>query len=191
MNRKPISVELLINNEGQIEGLPPNPRFITDRQYKLLLKSVQDDPEFMEARELLAVEYKDKYLVIAGNMRLRACKELGWKTIPTKIYPADTPTKKLRAYAIKDNKSYGEMDWDIIADQWNENELIEWGIDKVNYNTPFTPNFDPKIGDNEQYDKINDDLIEQRAREIAESIVKEKKLLEITCPNCGEEFSIE
>ena len=62
-------------------------------------------------------------------MRLRACKELGMETVPCKVLPADTPVAKLREYAIKDNNGFGEDDWDILANEWNAEELQEWGME--------------------------------------------------------------
>ena len=86
----------------------------------------------LELRELIVVEYMDgKYVVVCGNLRLRACKELGYKTVPCKVLPADTPPKKLREYAAKDNINYGEDDKDIIANEWAEfqSELADWGME--------------------------------------------------------------
>ena len=116
-------------NKGQIEGLPKNPRFIRDERYKALVKSIEDAPEMLNLRELLVVEHGKKYVVIGGNMRLRACKELGYAEVPCKVLPADTPVAKLREYAIKDNNGFGEDDWDVLANEWDAEELQEWGME--------------------------------------------------------------
>lgn len=79
-------------------------------------------------RELVVVPYNDKYVVLGGNMRLRACRELGYKSLPCKVYPADTDAKVLRHFVLVDNKAYGEDDWDALANEWDEAELAEWGI---------------------------------------------------------------
>ena len=109
-NIKDISISKLEVNKGQVEGLPKNPRFIRDERYKALVKSIEDAPEMLKLRELLVVEHGSKFVVIGGNMRLRACKDLGHKTVPCKVLPADTPVEKLREYAIKDNNGFGEDD---------------------------------------------------------------------------------
>jgi ParB-like chromosome segregation protein Spo0J len=88
------------NNSGQIKDVPKNPRLIRDEKYKLLVKSIQEDPEMLDLREVLAYDNHGELVVIAGNMRLKASQELGMKTIPTKILPADTPAQKLKAYII-------------------------------------------------------------------------------------------
>ena len=69
-----IPIKALELNKGQIEGLPKNPRFIKDARYAALVKSIADSPEMLRIRELMVVPHGDKYVVIGGNMRLRACK---------------------------------------------------------------------------------------------------------------------
>ena len=103
MNTQLIKVSTLKNNTGQIEGLPKNPRLLKDDKFKKLVKSIKDDPEMLELREVIAYELNNELIVIAGNMRLGACKELGIKEIPVKILPQDTSVEKLKAYTIKDN----------------------------------------------------------------------------------------
>jgi DNA modification methylase len=125
--RLPISK--LKNNSGQIPGLPKNPRLIKDDRFSKLVKSLQDDPEMLDLREVIAYEYNGELIVIAGNMRLKACQELGIKEVPTKILPADTPLEKLKAYTIKDNVPYGENDWDALANEWDMDMLKDWGLE--------------------------------------------------------------
>lgn len=128
-NIQDIKISKLEVNKGQVEGLPKNPRFIRDERYKTLVKSIEDAPEMLKLRELLVVEHGSKFVVIGGNMRLRACKELGMETVPCKVLPADTPVAKLREYAIKDNNGFGEDDWDVLANEWDAQELEDWGVE--------------------------------------------------------------
>lgn len=116
-------------NKGQVPGLPKNPRFIKDERFKALVKSIEDAPEMLNLRELLVYPHNGKYVVIGGNMRLRACKELGYKEVPCKILDADIDVAKLREYTIKDNNAFGSTDWDLIANEWECSELEEWGVD--------------------------------------------------------------
>ena len=122
-----VSASRLKNNTGQVPGLPKNPRLIKDEKFDKLKKSIQDDPEMLELREVIAYEFNGELVVIAGNMRLKACTELGIKQIPTKILPPTTPIEKLKAYTIKDNVPFGENDWEAIQADWPEAE--EWGLD--------------------------------------------------------------
>ena len=95
-----IQVCLLDFNKGQLTGLPKNPRFFRDYRFEAMKKSIQDSPEMLELRELIVFPYNDgRYIVVCGNLRLRACKELGYKELPCKILAPDTPVKKLREYA--------------------------------------------------------------------------------------------
>ena len=125
-----ISISLLDFNKGQLQGLPKNPRFFRDNRYEAMKKSISDSPEMLELRELIVYPYNDgRYVVVCGNLRLRACKELGYKELPCKVLNADTPVKKLREYATKDNVNFGENDMDIMQNEWDKSELQDWGIE--------------------------------------------------------------
>lgn len=119
----------LVGNTGQIEGLPKNPRIIRDEKFAKLKKSIEDDPEMLELRELLVYPHGDRYVVIGGNMRLRAMIECGHKEAPCKVLDKATPPEKLRAYAAKDNVGFGEWDWEQLANEWDGGDLAEWGLD--------------------------------------------------------------
>lgn len=116
-------------NRGQIVGLPKNPRVIRDAKFQILKKSIEEDPEMTALREILVVEYGDKYVIIGGNMRFRAMQDLGIKEAPCKVIPADTDVEKLKAYTIKDNAGFGEWDWDDLANEWGDEPLSDWGVD--------------------------------------------------------------
>lgn len=124
-----IHIKELEVNKGQIEGLPQNPRFIKDERFTALKKSIEDAPEMLALRELIVYPHNGKFVIIAGNMRFRACKDLGYKEIPCKVLDADTPVEKLREYTIKDNIGFGADDWDLIANEWDINELDGWGME--------------------------------------------------------------
>lgn len=125
---KNIKIADLQANKGQIDGLPRNPRTIKDARFEALKKSIQDAPEMLNLRELLVFPYNDKFVVIGGNMRLRACKDLGFKELPCKVLDENTPVEKLREYAIKDNVAFGDDDWSVLAD-WKVDELSGWGME--------------------------------------------------------------
>lgn len=129
MEVKSIKLKDLKANIGQITGLPKNPRLIKDDKYKRLLRSIQDDPEMLDLRELIVYPYEKQYIVIAGNMRLKAMQELRYKEAPCKVLDKDTPVEKLRAYTIKDNISFGEHNFDLLANEWEVEELDTLGLD--------------------------------------------------------------
>lgn len=124
-----IKTSLLKTNTGQIEGLPKNPRVIKDAKYNLLKKSIEENPEMLSLRELLVYPHEGSYILIGGNMRLKACKELGYKEIPCKVIPEETDIETLKAYVIKDNANFGEWDYDMLANEWESEDLNNWGLD--------------------------------------------------------------
>ena len=83
----------------------------------------------LELRELIVFPLGNKFVVICGNLRLRACKELDYQELPCKILDSSTPVEKLREYATKDNVNFGENDLDILNHEWNIGELQEWGME--------------------------------------------------------------
>lgn len=128
-NIKNINIKDLEVNRGQIVGLPKNPRFIRDERFAALKKSIEDAPEMLSLRELLVYPHEGKYVVIGGNMRLRACMDIGYEEVPCKVLDEQTPVLKLREYSIKDNEAFGQNDWDILANEWDTEELQNWGMD--------------------------------------------------------------
>ena len=139
----------LKNNTGQILGLPKNPRILKDDKFMKLKKSLEDDPEMLELREVIAYDNNGELVVICGNMRLKALKELGVTEIPTKILPSSTSVEKLKAYTIKDNFSFGEHDWDQLANEWDADELNEWGLDVPVFDTENETDYSEK---NKEFD---------------------------------------
>ena len=129
MNATTIKISQLLLNEGQIEGLPRNPRFIRDARFMALVKSIKDLPEMLELRELIVVPFRKKFVVIGGNMRLRAMKELGFTVAPCKILSEETPVNILREITVKDNLAFGSDDFDILANEWDKVELENWGFE--------------------------------------------------------------
>jgi len=117
---------------SKLKSNPSNPRVIKDEKFKKLVKSLQDFPEMMEKRPMVCVTDVDgKLYPLGGNMRLRAIQELGMKEIPeTWVVMADDWTEdKRREFTIKDNVGFGEWEWDQLANEWNSDLLVEWGLD--------------------------------------------------------------
>lgn len=110
---------------ADVKANPNNPRIIKDDKFKKLVKSIQDFPEMLKLRPIIV---NDHMVVLGGNMRLKACKEAGMKTIP--IIKASLLTEeKQKEFIVKDNVGYGEWDWDDLANNWDAEELEEWGLD--------------------------------------------------------------
>lgn len=114
---------------NEIKPNPNNPRIIKDNKFKLLVKSIQEFPEMLELRPIVIDENN---VVLGGNMRLKACIEAGLKDVPVKIASLSEQQKK--EFIVKDNVSFGEWDWDDLANNWNVEELTEWGLDIPAFN---------------------------------------------------------
>jgi len=158
MNATNIPLSKLKPNTGQVPGLPKNPRFIRDGRFDALKKSIQDDPEMLDLRELIAYDHAGELVVIAGNMRLRALKELGYKEAPVKVLPPETPAEKLRAYAVKDNVPFGETDWEAMANDWDAVELEAWGLEVPGWDEAETEG-EAQEDDYEAPDVIHTDIV--------------------------------
>jgi site-specific DNA-methyltransferase (adenine-specific) len=104
---------------------PNNPRVIKDDKFKKLVQSVKDFPQMLEIRPI--VVNKDM-IVLGGNMRFKACKEAELKEVPI-IIAENLTEEQQKQFIIKDNVSGGEWDWDMLANEWDVEELNQWGLD--------------------------------------------------------------
>lgn len=117
-------------NNGQLKGLPKNPRLVKNAKYDKLKESITNYPEMLSWRSLLVYPLDNgKYIIVGGNMRYRAMKELGHKEAPVFIILKETPIEKIKAYTILDNNGFGEWDWDLLANEWDAAQLTSWGVD--------------------------------------------------------------
>lgn len=107
---KIIDTAALVHNEGQVKGVPRNPRLIEERDFDLLKDSIERSPEYLHVRPLIVYPMQDTFVVLSGNMRFEACKALGLDKIPCKVLKADTAPRKMRAYITKENLSFGQDD---------------------------------------------------------------------------------
>lgn len=135
--REMIDITKLLYNEGQIDGVPKNPRYLKESEHDNLVKSLADSPEFLEYKPLMVYGLEDgTYVTICGNMRLRVANELriggntNFDKLPCFVLKTDTPIQKIKEYAIKDNVQAGNWDWDELANgDWTVDELQDWGVD--------------------------------------------------------------
>ena len=126
-----IPITKLVGNSGQIPGVPKNPRTWTQGDVMRLAKSIQETPELLELRGLIAVEHEGRYVVLGGNLRLAAGKFLNLKTMPVEVVE-DCTTAKLKEIAIKDNGAFGQWDASALLEDWGDSPLGDWGVVKDN-----------------------------------------------------------
>ena len=143
-------MEILKINE--VKTNPKNPRIINDDKFKKLVQSIKDFPEMLSLRPLIIDENN---IVLGGNMRLKAAKSLGIKEIPVMRANELTEEQK-QEFIIKDNVGFGEWDWDQLANEWENEKLIEWGLD-----IPSIEMIDPEaVEDNYEIpDEIKTDIV--------------------------------
>ena len=112
-------------NINEVKTNPKNPRIIKDDKFRKLVKSIEEFPQMLELRPIVVDENN---IVLGGNMRLKACKEIGLKEIPIIIADEWTEEQK-NEFLIKDNVGFGEWDWDSLANEWDTDKLEDWGLD--------------------------------------------------------------
>jgi ParB-like chromosome segregation protein Spo0J len=117
---------------SKLKGNPNNPRICKDDKFKKLVKSINDFPKMMALRPIVVDE---NFIVQGGNMRLKALQEIGFKDIPDEWVKQvkDLSEDEKREFIIKDNVSFGENDWDDLANNWDAEQLTEWGLDIPNF----------------------------------------------------------
>ncbi len=135
---------------SKIKPNPNNPRLIKDDKFAKLVTSIQEFPEMLNIRPI--VVNKDM-VILGGNMRFKACKEAGLKEIP--IIIADLTEEQEREFIIKDNISGGEWDWNLLANEWDTDQLTGWGLDMPNFDN----NLEAVEDDYEIPDTIETDII--------------------------------
>ena len=132
-------------NVKEIKETPNNPRLIKDPKFKLLVKSIKNSPWMMDIRPIVVDE---TMTILGGNMRLRACKAAGMFEVPVYVATGLTEAQK-REFIIKDNAGFGEWDWDIIANEWDAKQVVEWGVDLPVFDLPLEDEKEDKDTDHQ------------------------------------------
>jgi len=156
-------IKTKIVNLNDIKINPDNPRRISAKDMDRLVKSLHDFPDMMGIREIVVDE---TMTVLGGNMRLLALRKSGANEATVKIVSGLTPEQK-REFVVKDNANFGEWDFDLLANEWGDLPLDDWGLDLPEDWLADT-NFEP--GTEEDQGRLD-----------------EKK--PITCPECGHVFT--
>lgn len=162
-----------IRKISEVKLNPNNPRLIKDEKFKKLCQSLKDFPEMLNIRPI--VVNKDM-IILGGNMRYKAAKEIGLKEIPVTI--ADLTEDKQREFLIKDNTSGGEWDWKVLANEWDSEELEAWGLDLVGFDLnsdDLGTEFSLPDGDKAPFQQMTFTLADEQAEQIKNAIADIKK----------------
>ena len=141
-----------------IKQNPNNPRSINKDKFNKLVKSIEEFPRMLELRPI--VLNKDN-IVLGGNMRLKACKQIGLSEVPV-VYADDLTEEEQRQFIIKDNVGFGDWDWELLANEWDVSDLNDWGLDLPDMDVQVLEAEEDKYEepDNLQVDVVLGDLIE-------------------------------
>ena len=110
---------------SKVQRNPNNPRIIKNDKFKKLVKSIQEFPEMLKLRPIVVDE---DFMVLGGNMRLKASKDAGLKEVWIEVAEGLTEEQK-KEFIVKDNVGFGEWEWDMLANEWDSVQLAEWGLD--------------------------------------------------------------
>ena len=167
---------------------PNNPRLIKDDKFKKLVQSIKDFPEMLNIRPIVV---NQDMIILGGNMRYKACKEAGLKEVP--IIIADLTEEQQREFLIKDNTSGGEWDWEVLANEWDSEQLEDWGLDLVGFDADaedFGEDFSLPDGDKAPFQQMTFTLADEQAEQIKNAIADIKATEEYKyCETLGNENS--
>ena len=162
-----VNIQQIRNNEN-------NPRIIKDYKFKQLVKSIKEFPEMLKLRPIVV---NSEMVVLGGNMRLKACKEAGLKEVW--ILKADELTEEQqREFIVKDNVGFGEWDWDVLANEWNNQQLEDWGLDVIGFDVDeddLSDEFSLPDGDKAPFQQMTFTLADEQAEQIKNAIADIKK----------------
>ena len=152
----------MIAKVSKIKNNPNNPRIVRDEKYKKLLNSIKEFPEMLEKRPLVCFTKDDSYIVLGGNMRLKAIKELKIEEVEITLADDWTQEQKDR-FIIADNVSFGSWDFDALANNWDQETLIDWGLDGLDFGNVEEPDYS-------LLDDADNDKIEQMEGDVKKAI---------------------
>jgi len=141
----------------KIKGNPENPRIVKNIRFKELVDSIKSFPEMLEKR---AIVVDENFMILGGNMRWKACQEIGLKDIWIDMAEGWSDDQK-KEFTIRDNSHSGEWDWDILANEWDIDQLNDWGL--------FLPDYETNNIDVNDPETLNEDE-------------------NATCPSCGKKL---
>jgi hypothetical protein len=157
---------------AEVKPNPNNPRLIKDDKFRKLVKSIQEFPDMLNVRPI--VVNKDM-VVLGGNMRLKAIKEAGHTEVAIEI--VDWTEDQQKQFIVKDNASFGEWDWSDLANNWDSEELTDWGVDIIGFSNveDLGEDFSLPNGDKSPFQQMTFTLADEQAEQIKNAIEEIKR----------------
>ncbi len=136
-----------------------NPRLIKDYKFEKLKKSITEFPKMLELRPIII---DNDNIILGGNMRYQALKDLGYKQLPDNWVKksSELSEEEKQRFIIADNVGFGDWDWDIIANEWDTELLADWGLD--------VPSFEVDV----DYSILDDQDTDQQLQDMADGVKK-------------------
>jgi ParB-like chromosome segregation protein Spo0J len=175
--------EVKVVSINEIKPHPKNPRLIKDAKFKKLIQSLRDFPEMLHARPIVVNE---DGVILGGNMRYKAAKEIGYKEVPV-IYTLGWSEEQQDEFMIKDNTNAGQFDWDELANTWDNATLKEWDV--IQWDVPeFNPNLIPETN----HKVVTANEVKQVEGKMSDrmSDISKVEEMEVCCPDCGSTFYV-
>jgi len=173
---------------SEVKLNPNNPRLIKDDKFKKLVQSIKDFPEMLNIRPIVV---NSDMVILGGNMRYKACKEAGLKEVPVII--TNLSEDKQREFLIKDNTSGGEWDWEVLANEWDIDQLEDWGLTLLGFDInadELGEEFSLPDGDKAPFQQMTFTLADEQAEQIKNAIADIKATEEYKyCETFGNENS--
>ena len=161
-------------NIQEVKPNENNPRFIKDYKFKKLVKSIKEFPEMLKLRPIVV---NSEMVVLGGNMRLKACKEAGLKEVWV-LKADDLTEQQQREFIVKDNVGFGEWDWDVLGNEWNTQQLEDWGMEIIGFDVDeddLSDSFTLPDGDKAPFQQQTYTLADAQAEQIKNAIADVKK----------------
>ena len=174
---------------SQVKNNPNNPRVIKNDDFRKLVKSIKESPWMLQLRSIIV---NDDNIVLGGNQRLRACKEAGLKEVYI-IKASSLTEEQQREFIVKDNISSGEWDWDALANEFEMQNLNDWGLKlpvQIEDSDEFGTAFDLPDGDKEPFQQMTFTLADEQAEQVRNAIEDIKRTEEYKyCETMGNDNS--
>lgn len=140
----------------QVDVWDKNPRNIKKKDFERLKVQIEKLGIY---KTMLCVKEGTKYITLGGNMRLRACRELGHTEVAISIVEAKTDAERLE-YALSDNDRAGEYDDQTLAEMiYNAKDGIDTQLYKIDIARPISveellTHFGPRMGGAGEEDRV-------------------------------------
>ncbi len=159
---------------SKVNANPDNPRVIRDFKFKKLVNSVKEFPQMLKLRPIVVNE---DMVVLGGNMRLKACKAAGLKEVWI-LKATDLTLDQQKEFIVKDNVGFGQWDWDVLGNEWDTQQLEDWGMEVIGFDlddADLSDSFSLPDGDKEPFQQQTYTLADKQAEQIKNAIADVKK----------------